>query len=62
MNKIVKCEVELSSGAKGYESLEDLYVLLSDKIEEAFSEYYGVHLDDVIAYNIEVLNHSCNKQ
>lgn len=53
MKKIVKCEVELSAGVENDGMLEDL---LSTKIEDAFAESYGVNGDDIIAYNVEVIN------
>lgn len=52
MKKIVKCEVELPAGVENDGMLEDL---LSAKID-AFAESYGVNGDDIIAYNVEVIN------
>lgn len=53
MKKIVKCEVELPAGYENDGMLENL---LSAKIEDAFAESYGVNGDDIMAYNVEVIN------
>ena len=53
MKKIVKCEVELPAGVE-YDGM--LEFLLSTKIEDAFAESYVVNGDDIIAYNVEVIN------
>ena len=55
MKKIVKCEVELPAGYENDGMLENL---LSAKIEDAFAESYGVNGDDIMAYNVEVINES----
>lgn len=53
MKKIVKCEVEIPAGIENDGMLEDL---LSNKIEDAFAESYGVNGNDIIAFNVEVID------